>query len=249
MSDPAILGVRVGSLDAGGLIDAAVRSASGRLKEIILPVNAHFLNLASRESWLREFANREGVQVVADGRGVLLAARLLGCRVPQQIRFVEWVHCLFGAAEKEGLSLFFLGAEGERVRRAGEVVQRERPAIRIVGVHHGYFEFPGQANEEVVRLINESRPDILLLGMSMPVEERWVRENRERLDVGVIVLGAGCFEWLSGRTSVAPRWLSALHVEWLYRLIQEPRRLWKRYLVGNPQFLVSVLKERIHRVA
>jgi N-acetylglucosaminyldiphosphoundecaprenol N-acetyl-beta-D-mannosaminyltransferase len=83
--------------------------------------------------------------------------------------------------------------------------------------------------------------------MSMPVDERWALENRHRLNVGAIVLGAGCFEWLSGKTTVAPRWLTELHLEWLFRLIQEPGRLWKRYILGNPLFILRILKERYHR--
>jgi N-acetylglucosaminyldiphosphoundecaprenol N-acetyl-beta-D-mannosaminyltransferase len=234
-------------LDSAELIAATICSARERGKEIILPVNAHFLNLAAREDWLCEFANGDGVHVVADGKGVLLAARLARSQIPKHIRFSEWVHLLFAAGEKEGLSFFFLGAKEERVRRAKERVQKEWPALKMVGTHAGYFDRNGKANEKLIRLINDCRPDILLVGMSMPVEERWVLENRDRIDVGTIVLGAGCFEWLSGRTSVAPRWMSDVHLEWLYRLIQEPRRLWKRYLIGNPQFLVRILRERYRR--
>lgn len=247
MNDPIILGVRVGSMDAEGLITATVRSACKRLGEVVLPVNAHFLNLAARQSWLQAFANDSSVHVVADGRGVLLAARVLRSRIPMHIRFSEWVHLLFATAKEKGLSIFFLGAEEEKVRKARERVLREWPAIKIVGAHRGYFDWPGEVNDELVRMINANSPDILLVGMSMPVEERWVLDNRQRLNVGCIVLGAGCFEWLSGATSVAPRWVSDLHLEWLYRLIQEPQRLWRRYLIGNPEFLARVLIERRSR--
>ena len=244
MNDPLVLGVRIGSLDAAALISATLRSVRERRKEIILPVNAHFLNLAGDEKWLRDFANGDGVHVVADGKGVLLAARVLGTRVPKHIRFSEWVHRLFEIAEMDGLSCFFLGAEDEIVQMARGMVQTERPALRIVGTHRGFFDWRGEANELLVQMINRSRPDILLVGMSMGVEERWAIENSCRLDVGAIVLGAGCFEWLSGRTSVAPPWMSDVHLEWVYRLLQEPRRLWKRYLIGNPLFLIRILKER-----
>jgi N-acetylglucosaminyldiphosphoundecaprenol N-acetyl-beta-D-mannosaminyltransferase len=207
------------------------------------------MNLAAAEKWLRDFANNKWVHVVADGKGVLLAARALRGGIPNHIRFSEWVHRLFDTVEKERLSVFFLGARDERVQRAKELVEKARPGMRIVGVHTGYFDQSGPANEELILLINETRPDVLLLGMSMPVEERWILENRYRLDVGAVVLGAGCFEWLSGKTSVAPQWLSNLHLEWMYRLVQEPRRLWKRYLVGNPQFLVRILRERYRPVS
>ncbi len=244
MKDPVVLGVRIGSLDARELTDATLRSARERRKEIVLPVNAHFMNLSNREPWMREFANGDGIHVVADGKGVLLAARALGVNIPRHIRFSAWVHHLFEVAEQGGLSFFFLGAEEEIVRKAKVLVQEERPGLRIIGTHGGFFDWPGETNERLVQMINRSRPDVLLVGMSMGVEERWALENRCRIDVGAIVLGAGCFEWLSGRTSVAPPWMSDMHLEWVYRLIQEPRRLWKRYLVGNPWFLATIMKER-----
>ncbi len=245
--DLKVLGVRMGSLDSAGLVSTTISSARERKKEIILPVNAHFLNLAAQEGWLRDFANGDGVHVVADGKGVLLAARLVRSQIPEHIRFSEWVHLLFAAGEREALSFFFLGAREDRVRRAKERVQKEWPHLKIVGTHTGYFDRNGKANERLIGSINNCRPDILLAGMSMPVDERWVLENRARIDVGTIVLGAGCFEWLSGETSVAPPWMSDVHLEWLFRLIQEPRRLWKRYLIGNPHFLLRIVKERYRR--
>jgi N-acetylglucosaminyldiphosphoundecaprenol N-acetyl-beta-D-mannosaminyltransferase len=247
VSDPEILGVRISPLNSSDLIATTVRSVRERQKEVILPVNAHFLNLAAREAWLRDFANSEGVHVVADGKGVLLAARALRLHIPEHIRFVEWVHLLFARADKEGMSIFFLGGDAATVRQAEEEVKRERPGLKIVGAHTGYFDHQGPVSQEVVRRINDCSPDILLVGMSMPVDERWALENRHRLNVGAIVLGAGCFEWLSGKTTVAPRWLTELHLEWLFRLIQEPGRLWKRYILGNPLFILRILKERYHR--
>ncbi len=124
---------------------------------------------------------------------------------------------------------------------------RERyPDLEISGVHHGYFDHSagGAASEEVVEEINASAPDILLVGLGMPLQERWLMENIDRLDVGVALTGGAVFDYASGRLRRGPRLLTDNGFEWLARLLLEPRRLWRRYLLGNPLFLLRVLRQR-----
>jgi N-acetylglucosaminyldiphosphoundecaprenol N-acetyl-beta-D-mannosaminyltransferase len=223
------------------------QSIAGRTKDIILPINAHFLNLAVEYSWLKALTETDGVHVVADGKGVMLASALMGARLPAQIRFADWVFTLFQHAGQNRRSLFFLGAEDRIVKQAATEVRNHFPALKIVGTHNGYFPKTGEASREVVNIVNAARPDILLCGMSMPLEEQWIWEHRGELDAGVIVLGSGCFEWLAGRVKSAPRWVSTIYLEWLFRLFQEPRRLWRRYLIGNPRFLLNVLRQHMSR--
>jgi N-acetylglucosaminyldiphosphoundecaprenol N-acetyl-beta-D-mannosaminyltransferase len=241
MRSARVLGIPIDPITSEDLLRIVHQSAISRRGEIILPVNAHFFNLAVTLDWLREFAESPGVHVVADGKGAMLASAMMGGRLPEQIRFAEWVYRLFQTALKNGLSLFFLGGNDPTVRRAEEEITRRYPGLKIVGTHNGYLSTSDEGS--LLRLINRTRVDILLLGMSMPVEERWILQHRQDLDVGAIVLGSGCFEWLAGNAKVAPAWISRFYFEWLFRLFQEPRRLWQRYLVGNPLFLGRVLKE------
>lgn len=242
-----VLGVRIDPATPESLLAIVEQSIAARTRDIILPVNAHFLNLVAEHGWLKTLTEAEGVHVVADGKGVMLASALMGARLPAQIRFAEWVFTLFQHAGQHQRSLFFLGAEDHIVRQAAAEVRNRYPALKIVGTYNGYFPKAGEANREVVNIVNAARPDILLCGMSMPVEEQWTWQHRGELDAGVIVLGSGCFEWLAGRVKSAPRWVSTIYLEWLFRLLQEPRRLWKRYLIGNPRFLLNVLRQKLIR--
>jgi N-acetylglucosaminyldiphosphoundecaprenol N-acetyl-beta-D-mannosaminyltransferase len=150
---------------------------------------------------------------------------------------------LFRIAVEQKFTVFFLGADQVTLEAAVRRVRRELPELRLVGFHHGYLENDMMENRNVLQQISSLSPDILLLGMSMPVEERWLMTNKAFLRCGVYVFGAGCFEWLGGKIRVPPRWASNFYVEWLYRLFREPNRLWRRYLWGNPLFLMRVVKQ------
>lgn len=238
--DVRILGVKVTPITAWLLLSRVDDIIEKKSKQTVLPINAHFVNLACQHQWLRGFVDQVEY-VLCDGRGVLLASKLLRQRIPEQIRFLDWVHQLFAIAEARGYSLYFLGAEKTTVQTAATKVQRQYPALRIVGVDGGYFEKTGASNDRIVEEINRAAPDILLTGFSMPVEEKWLLENKNRLDVKMFILGAGCFEFLAGNVPTCPKWLSQVYLEWLFRLLQEPRRLFKRYIVGNPLFVARVV--------
>jgi len=117
---------------------------------------------------------------------------------------------------------------------------RERfPGLEIAGYQHGYSE----DDQEVIDKINQAAPDILFIGLGFPKQEKWISKHLEDLDIKVAVCIGGVFDVISGKTKRAPRWMQDACLEWLWRLIQEPRRLWKRYLFGNSQFIFLVIKQ------
>lgn len=245
MSRVNVLGVGVDPLTAGELEAAVRRLARERAHALVLNVNAHCLNLCYRDAALRRFMN--GAEVVfCDGFGVRLAAWLLGKKLPERITYADWIWRLAALAEAEGLTIFLLGA---RPGVAGEAAGRLRerfPNLKVRGVRHGYFDHaPGSPeNEAVVREINAASPDILLLGLGMPLQERWLMENWDRLDAGVVLTAGAVFDYASGGLRRGPRLLVDNGFEWLARLLVEPRRLWRRYVIGNPLFLLRVLGQR-----
>jgi N-acetylglucosaminyldiphosphoundecaprenol N-acetyl-beta-D-mannosaminyltransferase len=121
------------------------------------------------------------------------------------------------------------------------------PDLRIVSTHHDYFDkTPGSAeNEAVIEQINAVKPNILIVGFGMPLQERWLMENWDHIDANVALTGGAVFDYVSGELQRAPRWMTDNGLEWLGRLLIEPRRLWKRYLIGNPLFIWRVLKQRL----
>jgi N-acetylglucosaminyldiphosphoundecaprenol N-acetyl-beta-D-mannosaminyltransferase len=213
---------------------------------LVLNVNAHCLNLCYEDPKLRNFLN--GAEVVfCDGAGVMLAARMLGRRVPERITYADWIWHLADFAAARGFSLYFLGARPGVAREAARRLKERYPGLKIVGVRHGYFDHSaGSAeNEAVVGEINAAAPDIILVGLGMPLQERWLMENWQKLDIRVALTGGAVFDYVSGRLRRGPRFLIDSGFEWLARLLVAPRRLWRRYLLGNPLFLLRVLKQRL----
>ena len=226
-------------LTVGDLQAEVGRLVRGGRGGLVLNVNAHCLNLCYADPALRGFFNAADV-VFCDGAGVMLAARLLGRRIPERITYADWAWDLAAFAAAEGFSLFFLGARPGAAGAAAKRLKERHPELKISGVCDGYCD-----RSAAVREINAAAPDILLVGLGMPLQERWLMENRSRLEVGVALTGGAVFDYVSGRLRRGPRLLTDNGFEWLARLLAEPRRLWRRYLLGNPLFLVRVLRQRL----
>jgi N-acetylglucosaminyldiphosphoundecaprenol N-acetyl-beta-D-mannosaminyltransferase len=241
-----VLGVGVDALTVEELQAEVWRLVRVERRGLVLNVNAHCLNLCHEDPALRAFFNGADV-VFCDGAGVMLAARILGGRIPERITYADWAWRLAAFAAAEDLSLYFLGARPGVAYEAAERLKERHPNLKISGVRHGHFDCsPGSLeNEAVVGEINAASPDILLVGLGMPLQERWLMENARRLDVGAALTGGAVFDYVSGRLWRGPPLLTDNGLEWLARLLAEPRRLWRRYLIGNPLFLLRVVKQRL----
>lgn len=222
------------------------RGRESGVREPVLNVNVHCLNLAYRDPELRRTLN-DAPLVFCDGAGVVLGARLLGLPRPDRITYAEWMWSLAGLAAREGLSLYLLGSGPGVAEEAARRLQLRHPALEIAGAEHGYFDKrPGSGeNEAVLARISAADPDVLVVGFGMPLQERWLAANRERLGSGVALAGGAAFDYVSGRARRGPRLLTDNGLEWLARLLLEPRRLWRRYVIGNPLFVARVLRERL----
>jgi N-acetylglucosaminyldiphosphoundecaprenol N-acetyl-beta-D-mannosaminyltransferase len=143
--------------------------------------------------------------------------------------------------------MFFLGTQQPIVEKAARVLKESYPDLKILGVHNGFFDKEPKSleNEEVLSRINSVNPDILVVGFGMPLQEKWIMENLDRLQIKVVIPVGAFFDYLAGETPRAPRWMTDNGLEWLGRLIIEPRRLWKRYVIGNPLFIWRVF---IHHI-
>lgn len=215
---------------------------------LVLNANVHCLNLTYTDPKLRSFLNEAEV-VFCDGAGVMLAARLLGRRIPERITYADWAWRLASYAAAEGFTLYFLGAHPGVAEKAAEKLKGRYPDLRVSGIQHGYFDRSagGPENEAVIEKINAAAPDILLVGFGMPVQERWLMENWDRIDARVALTGGAVFDYISGELRRGPSILTENGFEWLARLLVEPRRLWRRYVVGNPVFLWRVIRQLIDR--
>ena len=243
-----ILGVGVDRISADELRAELLRVVREGERALVMHVNAYCLNLAYRRPWLRETLNGADV-VFCDGAGVALAARILGRPSLERFTHADEIWRLAEFAEEHGLSLFFLGARPGVAQKAAARLRERCPDLKIAGIRHGYFDksVGSTEDEAVVAEINTVRPNILVVGFGMPLQELWLRENWDRLDADAAMTLGAIFDYVSGELRRGPRLLVDNGLESVARLVIEPRRLWRRYVVGNPLFLLRVLKQRFAR--
>jgi N-acetylglucosaminyldiphosphoundecaprenol N-acetyl-beta-D-mannosaminyltransferase len=239
-----ILGVQVDVIDTDGLHRAIAQSIHQQRRDVYAYVNINAINIARSDERFQSFLNRAHV-VYCDGEGVRLGARILGQYLPPRVVLTYWIWELCELLERENFSVFFLGSTAQFVREAVERVHARFPAIRIVGSHHGYFAKHGRESDAVVETVNRAAPNVLIVGFGMPMQEFWIEENFTRLNANVILPAGSMINYTAGRKSMAPQWMANHGMEWLYRFFQEPGRLWKRYLIGNPSFMFRIVLERL----
>ena len=177
-----------------------------------------------------------------------MGARILGQHIPERITYADWMWQLAEFAAARGYSFYFLGAKPGIAQTAADRMIERFPELKIAGVRDGYFNKDNghPDNEAVLADINAARPNILVVGMGMPMQERWLLDNWNRIDANIALTGGAVFDYISGDLKRAPTWMTDNGLEWLGRLLIEPRRLWQRYIVGNPVFLARVIRERLH---
>jgi N-acetylglucosaminyldiphosphoundecaprenol N-acetyl-beta-D-mannosaminyltransferase len=179
--------------------------------------------------------------VHADGMSVVIASKLTATPLPERIATTDFFHDAAKAAQRNDLSFFILGSTEEQNAAAVDAISRLYPGLRIAGRHHGYFG--KKEEEEICELIRSSGTDVLWVALGKPQQEYWCLRNRERLSgVGWIKTCGGLYAFLSGDAPRAPQWMQDLGLEWLFRLIDNPRHLFFRYLITNPRALYRLLR-------
>jgi N-acetylglucosaminyldiphosphoundecaprenol N-acetyl-beta-D-mannosaminyltransferase len=244
MQQFSVLGVRIHNATCRQAI-AAIEELFDRRDDrasSVFFVNAHTLNLAAADPSYRAILNA-GDFVFADGTGVRWAARFHGARVLENLPGTDFVPTLFRAASDRGYSYFLLGADASTVEAAAEYARRTFSGWKFAGCHHGYLA-EEKLNATVVEKVNAAKPDVLLVGMGNPLQEQWIHRHLPELHGPVCMGVGGLFDFWAGNVSRSPQWLRCLGHEWLWRFFQEPRRMARRYLIGNPQFLLRVLREK-----
>lgn len=232
-----LLGVGVDPVDRAGLFDAVERMITAGGRSTVAYANVHVLNTAATDPALRGFLNSVDL-CYCDGGGVVLGAKLLGAHLPERMTGADWIWEL--AARAEGRwRIFWLGGQPGVTEAAAKVLQEQHPRLHV-DTDHGFHT----DHAALIGRINACRPDIVLVGMGTPLQERWVAEHRAAIDAPVVwVLGATA-DFISGKVSRGPAWLHQRQ-EWLARLLVDPRRLCRRYLVGNVRFLGRIGRQRV----
>lgn len=240
-----ILGVEVDVLDVPTLHNQIDQFIHHDMRALIIHVNVYGLNLAYKRPWLQTFYNKADL-CVCDGVGPILGARLLGKSLPERITYMDWIWPLCEFLSERNYSLFMLGGTPGVAEKAARKLTQQFPKLNVVGTQHGFFDKAKTSDENtaVIEKINKAKPDILMVGLGMPRQEKWLSENWGDLNANIGLGPGALFDYLSGKTSRAPSWMTNNGLEWFGRLLEEPQRMWQRYLLGNPQFILRVLKQR-----
>lgn len=242
-----LLGTQVSLIDKFQLLSIVANSIQKEEKITVLSGNVYAYNLAYETKWYQKILNNADI-VRIDGFGVRLGAWILGFKTPPRMTWADFAWDLFEYAQNNCYSIFFLGASDAVVTLAKDRVLEKYPRLVISGTHHGYFNKEnGVENDEVCSLINRSHPDILIVGFGMPIQEKWIANNRDRIHPYVVFSGGAVFDYLSGNLKRGPLWMRKYGFEWLARLLIEPKRLWKRYLFGNALYIFRVIIQKVSK--
>jgi N-acetylglucosaminyldiphosphoundecaprenol N-acetyl-beta-D-mannosaminyltransferase len=237
-----VAGVRVHNLSEDEAVDAIARLIDEGSPHYAAVVNAAKIVAASKDHALKR-ALLEADLVTADGMSVVWASRLLGKPLKERVTGIELFKRLVRLASERGWAVYFLGARDESVRGVVARFTSEYAALRVAGYHDGYFDVSESAS--IAEAIKQSSSDLLFVAMGSPAQEYWIRSNLEATGVRFALGVGGSFDHVTGLARRAPGWMQRSGLEWLYRLIREPRRLWRRYLVGNSTFLWLVLRQSL----
>ena len=179
-----------------------------------------------------------------DGMGVVFGARFLGHDVPERVAGVDLFHELLAMSAKRNFPVFLLGATQEVVSETVSKVKAHNPDLTIAGYNDGYF---WEDEEAVVTKIRESGAKLLFVAITSPKKENFINKWQDKLGVDFVMGVGGTFDVVAGKVKRAPLWMQKAGLEWLYRVIQEPGRMWKRYLVTNTKFIILLLSEKFKK--
>ncbi len=203
-------------------------------------INASKVNLMQHDKKLRDIINSCPL-INADGQSILWAAKKLGYSIPERVTGIDLFQQLIEVSVKEGYSVYFFGAKEETVKKIVSIYKNEYPKLKIVGYRNGYFN--KEDSKTIAEDIKNSKADILFVAFSSPKKEYWINEYLDFMGVPFCMGVGGSFDVISGVTKRAPKWMQNCGLEWFYRFVQEPHRMWKRYILGNFSFINLVIKE------
>lgn len=218
------------------IIGQAIRQRQS-LQHVVVNV-AKLVHCQTDADLYRDVAGSDLINI--DGMGVVWGARLAGIDIPERVAGVDLMDNILAFCEREGKRPFILGAKPEVLAQAVENIQAKYPKLQMAGTQHGYYD---KATEpQTMETIRDSKPDCLFIAISSPHKERIMGAYKDMLNIPFMMGVGGTVDVMAGYVTRAPEWMQKAGLEWVYRIYQEPRRMWKRYAVTNSKFAVLLLK-------
>lgn len=202
-------------------------------------INASKVNLMNKDDELKRIVNSCPL-INADGSSIVWAAKKLNIPLSQRVTGCDLFQELIKVAARKGYKVYLFGAQEEVLQEVKRIFRVEYPSLQIVGSRNGYF---GEEDEfRIVHDMASSGADMMFVAFSSPKKEYWIHKYLEKLNIPFVMGVGGSFDIVAGKTARAPLWVQKIGMEWLYRFIQEPRRMWKRYIIGNAEFIAYTYK-------
>lgn len=244
------LGIWVNALNISELNALIAEAITSNQRWVIAHHNLHSIYIYHHDPKMPAFYAKADYTHI-DGMALVLLGRLLGFPLMREHRvtYADWITPLIAEATQQGWRVFYLGSKPGVAEQAVKILQEKFPNLQMATAH-GYFDAcpDSQENKAVLDAINAYQPHVLMVGMSMPRQEHWILDNLEQLSTNAILPSGAALDYVAGAIPTPPRWAGQFGLEWLFRLIAEPRRLGERYLI-EPWFLVRVfLAERFKRL-
>lgn len=240
-----ILGCDFSEVDSEGAVKWSEDWLKNETSGYITTVNVAILMMMRTDEYLKNFVKNSAL-VVADGLPLIWLSKLLGTPLPERVAGIDLVQSLVKNAAQSGESVYLFGAKAATVQKVAAYFKNENPDLILAGVDDGYYTKEEEADR--VKKIRESGAGLLVVAMGVPRQEKFLGENWDKLGVKLAIPVGGSFDVIAQEKKRAPMLLQKIGMEWFYRMCQEPRRLFMRYLVTNTQFLwfglLSVIKTR-----
>jgi N-acetylglucosaminyldiphosphoundecaprenol N-acetyl-beta-D-mannosaminyltransferase len=239
-----ILGSPVNSLTMEETVGVLCCAWAGDRQKVshVVTANAEMLYQCLKDQELAEIMEAAEI-VTADGAGVVLASRILGCPLPERVAGFDLMIACLKEASRTSVPVYFLGAEPHILNKAVANARELFPGLNVVGSHHGYFS-DGE-DQAILDEISSLQPSLLLAAMGVPRQEKWIYGNRKKLPPCVAIGVGGSFDVLAGKARRAPLWMQRAGLEWFYRVLKEPYRLGRTAVL--PAFLFAVLSQAARR--
>lgn len=215
------------------------KSIQEEKKTFIVTANAEIVMKANEDNSFKELICLADI-VLPDGAGVVWAGKHLGYHVPERVAGYDLVQNIFPLAAKKQYKLYFLGAAPTVAATAAKNILKKYPMLDIIGTHDGFFD--QEEEEKIIREINAQKTDIILVALGAPKQEQWIVDNMPRLCANIFIGIGGTFNVMAGTAKRAPLWMQKIGMEWSYRLLCEPTRIFR--MIALPRFVIKVLKSK-----
>ena len=239
-----IFGCHVAALNMQETVNEIEKRIVGKIKTQHVVINAGKVVLMDKDEKLKNIIKNCPI-INADGQSIVWASKILKKPVPERVAGIDLMEELIKLSAKKGYRVYFFGAKEEVVTKVVDTYKDKYKDLQVAGYRNGYFTEADMP--EIVEDMKNSNADILLVAFSSPNKEYWLEENMDKINIPFCMGVGGSFDVVAGKTVRAPKWMQKSGLEWFYRFLQEPKRMWKRYLVGNSKFIAITMREKFKR--